>query len=101
MQFPTLMGMLASRFSWDEKGIKDHDPVVRFYVRTHPDWCVTRGAHGGIMRAANKQKKQAAASAKEALKIVMKQKLETQAASMQSSQDSDFSSEDSSEEEEF
>lgn len=84
MQFPTLMAMLANKFSWDEKQVKDHDPLVRYYVRNHPDWCITRGARGGIMRASDKQKKQAGSASKEALKKAMREKIEA-AAKLQNS----------------
>jgi hypothetical protein len=79
LQFPALLGMLTSRFNWNEKQLKEADAVVRYYVRNNPDWHVTRGARGGIMRAADKQKKQQALLLKEAAKKQMKEKIEASA----------------------
>lgn len=68
LQFPVLLGMIAVKMNWDEKQLRENDPLVRFYVRNNPEWYVTRGAHGGIMRATDKQNKEAVKSAKEAIK---------------------------------
>ena len=64
LQFPKLLEMLALKLNWGEKQLREADVLVRWYVRRHPDWHVTRGAHGGIMRASEKQKKEAAKLAK-------------------------------------
>jgi hypothetical protein len=72
LQIPVLMGMLAGRMNWDEKQLRENDPLVRYYVRNNPAWYVTRGAHGGIMRATDKQSKEAAKAAKEAVKAQLK-----------------------------
>ena len=71
LQFPVLLGMIGVKLNWDEKQLREADPLVRYYVRRNPDWHVTRGAHGGIMRASEKQKKDAFKSAKEAAKAQM------------------------------
>lgn len=68
-QFPALLGQVQLKMGWndDEEGKKQlraNDPIIREYIRNHPDWYVTRGAHGGIMRSAEKQKKEAAKAAK-------------------------------------
>lgn len=76
MQFPTLLGMLATKFAWTDKQVREIDPLIRYYVRNSDDWYVTRGAKGGIMRNSDKVKKQEALSAKEALKKQMKAKIE-------------------------
>jgi hypothetical protein len=68
LQFPVLLGMMAVKLNWDEKQVRENDPLVRYYVRNNPDWYVTRGAHGGIMRSTEKQKKEVAKLAKEAAK---------------------------------
>lgn len=68
LQFPVLLGMIAVKMNWDEKMLRENDPLVRYYVRNNPDWHVTRGAHGGIMRATDKQNKVAAKAAKDAVK---------------------------------
>jgi hypothetical protein len=83
LQFPTLFGLLAAKTGWDEKQLKDVDPLVRYYVRNSEDWCVTRGARGGIMRASDKRKKLEALQNKDLLKKKMKEKIEEQAAATQ------------------
>ena len=72
LQFPTLIGMIALKLSWDDKQLREHDAIVRFYVRKHPDWHVTRGAHGGIMPATEKHKRDAIKIAKEIAKNQVK-----------------------------
>jgi hypothetical protein len=79
LQVPVLLGMMAVRFNWDEKQVRENDPFVRFHVRNHPDWHITRGAGGGIMRASEKQKKEATRLAKELAKKQMVDALEAQA----------------------
>lgn len=80
LQIPVLLGMIAVRQQWDEKAVRDADPFVRFHVRNHPDWHVTRGAKGGIMRKADKDKKESLLRAKELVKQQMKDALEAKAA---------------------
>ena len=80
LQFPILLGMIAVRHNWDEKQVRRADPFVREYVRNHPDWHVTRGAHGGIMRATEKQKKDAVKLAKDLAKKQMQDAIEAKAA---------------------
>lgn len=91
MQFPTLMGMLAVKMSWDEKQVREADPIVRYYVRNNPEWYVTRGAHGGIMRASERNKKNQAKAAKDLLKQQMKANLESKLSGKNESSDSDDS----------
>lgn len=76
LQFPTLLGILAVKLNWNEKQTREADPLVRYYVRNNPEWHVTRGAHGGIMRAANRQKKLDDQAAKAALKEQMRASIE-------------------------
>lgn len=92
LQFPVLLGMMAVKLNWDEKQVRENDPLVRFYVRNNPEWYVTRGAHGGIMRATEKQKKESDKAAKEAARAQMKAAIEAKTASTASS-DSDSDSE--------
>jgi len=94
LQFPVLLGMIAVRMNWDEKQVRDADPFVRFHVRNHPDWYVTRGAGGGIMRKSDKDKKEAIRIAKEAAKKQMADKLEAKVAATPSSPPIDNSSEE-------
>lgn len=69
LQFPVLLGMMAVRLNWDEEQVRQSDPIIRYYVRRHPDWHVTRGAGGGIMRASEKQKKDAEKQNKDAVRL--------------------------------
>lgn len=80
LQFPVLLGNIAVKMNWDEKQLRENDPFVRKYIRNHPDWYITRGAHGGIMRASEKQKKEALKAAKEAASKQMKDAIEAKAA---------------------
>ena len=80
LQFPDLLGMIAVKLNWDEKQMREADPLVRYYVRKHPDWYVTRGAHGGIMRTEDKQKKEQAKTAKSSIKDQMKAAIEAKVA---------------------
>lgn len=65
LQFPILMGTITVTMGWDNEKVRRNDPIIREYLRSHPDWCITRGAHGGIMRRSEKDKKEAAKLAKE------------------------------------
>lgn len=76
LQFPVLLGMIAVRLNWDEKQVRENDPFVRKYVRNNADWYVTRGAHGGIMRASERQKKEALKAAKEQAKKTIEEALQ-------------------------
>lgn len=78
LRIPVLLGMMAVRFNWNEKQVRDNDPFVRFHIRNHPDWHVTRGAHGGIMRASEKQKKEAITAAKALAKKQVADAIEAQ-----------------------
>jgi len=80
LQFPSLLTGLAVKFNWDEKKMRENDPIVRKYVREHPKWYVTRGAHGGIMRREDWDKKNAAKVAKETAKKQMQEALEAKEA---------------------
>lgn len=77
-QFPAMLAAVFARLNWDDKQQRAKEPVIRDYIRNHPDWYVTRGAHGGIMRASEKQKKDAAAKAK--ADAIAKSKAEAMAA---------------------
>jgi len=84
LQFPTLMASVIAKMGWigkeGEKIARAKEPIIREYVRTHPDWHVTRGAHGGIMRASEKQKKDEAAAAKKKAKEEMAAAIEAEVA---------------------
>ncbi len=72
LQFPVLIQMIAVKANWDEKQLRLNDALVRYHIRNHDDWHVTRGAHGGIMRKTDKQKKDAEKLAKETVKNQVK-----------------------------
>jgi hypothetical protein len=67
-QLPMLMMNIKAKMKWEgeegEKQFRAKDPIIRDYIRNHPTWYITRGAHGGVMRRAEKEKKEAAAEAK-------------------------------------
>lgn len=89
LQFPVLMLTLAVKLNWDEKQMRETDPLVRYYVRKHPDWYVTRGAHGGIMRTTDKQKKEAAKASKASVKDLLKAQIEAKVAASSQTLSSD------------
>lgn len=66
LKFPTLMGMLAVKLNWDEKQVRENDPLVRHYVRHNSEWTVDRGAKGGLQRVAVKNAKEEAQKATKA-----------------------------------
>jgi hypothetical protein len=80
LQFPNLMTMMATKLNWDEKKTRECDPIVRYCVRNHPDWYVTRGAHGGIMRVSDKKSKETSKTTKATLKAQMKAEIEAKVA---------------------
>jgi|SRR6185436_632318 len=82
LQFPALLAKLAAQMNWDEKQLREADPIIRFYIRRNPNYHVTRGAHGGIMRASDKYKKEVLKAAKDSAKKQMLAALEAKAASM-------------------
>jgi len=77
-QFPALLGMIQIKMSWDDKELRSKDPLIRDYIRNHPDWYVTRGAHGGIMKMSEKQKKEAVREAKEKAKAEINAQLDAE-----------------------
>jgi hypothetical protein len=93
LQFPALLLKMAVKLNWSDKQMREADPFVRKYVRSHPDWHVTRGAHGGIMRASEKQKKEALKAAKDLAKKQMQDQIEAQAAAIQANASTDNASE--------
>jgi hypothetical protein len=76
LQFPVLLGRIAVKLNWDEKQVRENDPLVRYYIRNNPEWHVTRGAHGGIMPASFKNKKEQLKAAKKAAKEQIKSEIE-------------------------
>src|SRR5574338_680253 len=80
LQFPALLLRMAARMNWTDKQMREADPFVRKYVRSHPDWYVTRGAHGGIMRASERHKKEADKAAKDLAKKKMQEEIDAKVA---------------------
>ncbi len=89
LQFPALMASVAVKLGLNEKQVRETDPLVRYYVRSNPNWHVTRGAHGGIMRVSDKKSKEDALAAKAALKAQMKAAIENKTASVTPATDSE------------
>jgi hypothetical protein len=65
LQFPKLFAKMALALNWNEDQVREADPFIRHYIRNHPDWHVTRGSGGGIMRRSDKLKKESVRLAKE------------------------------------
>lgn len=82
LQFPELLEKLTANQNWTDKQLREYDPLIRFYVRRHPNFHVTRGAHGGIMRKSDKDKKDLAKNLKESLKKQMQEELVQRVAEM-------------------
>ena len=80
LQFPILMGTLTVKLGWDNETQRKKEPIIREYVLNHPDWYVTRGAHGGIMRRSEKEQKDAAKAAKDKAKAELNAALEAEVA---------------------
>jgi len=103
LQFPVLIQMVAVKANWNEKELRLNDAIVRYHVRNHEDWHVTRGAHGGIMRTTEKQKKDAEKLAKETAKSQVKAalaaKMAEQSVTSVKTSSSDDSEDDDSENE--
>lgn len=88
MQFPNLLNMLMVKMNWTDKQVREADPLVRYYIRNNPNYFVTRGARGGIMRTSDRQKKEQAKSLKESLKQQMRANIEAKVAEQNVSKDS-------------
>lgn len=102
LQFPALFGLMAIKMEWSDKEVREADPIIRYYIRRHPEWHVTRGAHGGIMRISDKQKKEEAKTVKNSVKKQLQAALEAKVQAMMykpvasvDSTDDDFEDEDS------
>lgn len=74
-QVPALVLTIANRLNWNSEQARRNDPIIRAYLKTHPTWYVTRGAHGGIMKRSEHEKKEAAKLAKEVAKEKAKQEI--------------------------
>jgi hypothetical protein len=64
LQLPALLGSVAVSLNWNDEQVRKNDPIIRQYIRNHAEYIVTRGAHGGIMKRSEKQKKEAEAEVK-------------------------------------
>lgn len=80
LQFPILMTSVSAKLGWDSETQRKKEPIIREYVRNHPDWYVTRGAHGGIMRRSEKEQKDALKAAKDKAKAELNAALEAEVA---------------------
>ena len=82
LQFPNLVTMITNAINCDPKIVGDVDQHVRQYVRRHPDYHVSRGAKGGIMKMAVYEKRQAGKAATEAAKKVIAAQVEAKVAAL-------------------
>jgi hypothetical protein len=96
VQFPNLLSQVQQKLGWSDKQFRHNDPIIREYIRTHPDWYVALGAFGGIMKASERNKKEAIVEAKKKVKeeinaaldlAVAKKKAELQTSVVQASED--------------
>lgn len=76
LQVSTLLRKLAVKMNFDEKQIHHIDPFVRFYINNNTNYSIVRGAHGGITRIVDQQKKESMRLAKETVKKTMTDMLE-------------------------
>jgi hypothetical protein len=74
-QVPALVLAIANKLNWNSDQARRNDPIIRAYLKDHPIWYVTRGAHGGIMKRSEHEKKEAAKLAKETAKEKAKQEI--------------------------
>jgi hypothetical protein len=58
-KLPLLLEQVSDQFQWNEEQFRAKDPVVRDYLRNHEHYYVTRGAHGGVGRRTDLDKKEA------------------------------------------
>lgn len=77
-KMPILLEQITEQFGWDDKTLRCKDPVIRDYLRNHPNYFLTRGAHGGIGRRIEKQKKDQALAAKEQAKAEVNAAIEAE-----------------------
>ena len=80
LQIPALVSTLALKLNWDAKQARENDPLVRWYIRNHPEWYITRGAKGGIMKREDRQKKETAKQALLDVKAQLKAELDAKLA---------------------
>lgn len=83
LQFPNLVTKVNGRLSLDPKLLTEIDQQVRQYVRRHPEYRVSRGAKGGIMKIEVYEKKQAVKAAQEAAKKQIVAQVEAKVANAQ------------------
>lgn len=79
-QVPQLLLHMGARLNWNSDDLRRWDPIVRGYLKDHAVWYVTRGAHGGVMKRAEHDKKEADKAAKLRAKEELKATLEAKAA---------------------
>lgn len=75
-KIPDLVGAVALKLHWSEKDVRAHEAVIRYYVRNHHEWYVTRGAHGGVQRVSVRDAKETAKKNKIAAKADLRASIE-------------------------
>ena len=88
LQFPELMSKVVAKLSLDEKMAREMDAIVRFHVRRHIDYGVTRGAHGGIVCLATKRAKEEAKLEKLKAKNEMAEQIQKKLESLKAQKES-------------
>ena len=67
-QLPVLMMNIKDQMKWEgkegDKQFRAKDPIIRDYIRCHPVYYITRGAHGGVQLRDKLDKKEALVEAK-------------------------------------
>ena len=84
LQFPALLDSVAAKCNWDNETMRENDPIIRKYVRNHPNWYVTRGAGGGIMLRSERDKKEAALVAKQLAKKQLQEAIDAKTSNSES-----------------
>ncbi len=82
VQVPKLLSDMALKLDWTDADIQSYNGVVRWYLRSHQKYMITKGAKGGIILRAAREAKLAAQNAKDIEKEKMRKAIE-EAAEMQ------------------
>lgn len=76
LQIPVLVAMVAAKMNMSPDMAKQIDPAVRWYIKEHPSWEVSRGAKGGVIPASKMKARIDAKSNKVKLKKELTNKIE-------------------------
>jgi len=79
LQVPVLVEMVATKLKLDEKQKRLYDPVIRLFLKKHPDWNISTGAKGGIERVSDKLNRENNKKQKAVVKSQLKAQIEAKA----------------------